>query len=171
MTCLTCHSATTHGTGARAGPMLRAGGVAGLCAACHDAGESNSAGMHARGLGRAHLASPNGVRMPLRAEPDDGTQSCVVCHDGTIAGDGSAGIGRDPLSRDSGEHPVGIPYRSSRTDDSAVRLVPLDRLNARVRLFDRQVGCGSCHSVYSGERALLVRSNLNSQLCASCHME
>jgi predicted CXXCH cytochrome family protein len=48
-------------------------------------------------------------------------------------------------------------------------LRPESALDRRVRLFDRRVGCGSCHSPYAEGRALLVMSNVRSRLCLSCH--
>ncbi|MHC4317018.1 MAG: cytochrome c3 family protein [Planctomycetota bacterium] len=48
-------------------------------------------------------------------------------------------------------------------------LKPAASLDRRIRLFDNRVGCGSCHSPFADDEALLVMSNLRSRLCLSCH--
>jgi hypothetical protein len=70
-----------------------------------------------------------------------------------------------------GDHPIGVQYRATRSSGDEVRLVPANRLDKRVRLFDNTVGCGSCHSVYSKQSNQLVMSNLGSKLCLTCHAE
>lgn len=94
------------------------------------------------------------------------------CHDGATAGD--AGVHAGSRRTDSGvpkEHPIGVVYRSHHDQVDPVTLVDRRRLDARVRLFNETVGCGSCHSVYSKQDKLLVMSNQQSRLCLSCHVE
>ncbi|MCC6676430.1 MAG: hypothetical protein IT436_04740 [Phycisphaerales bacterium] len=65
-----------------------------------------------------------------------------------------------------------MPYRSrpADSDSDSIDVVPAAALDRRIRLFDRTVGCGSCHNVYSQQSKLLVMSNQGSQLCLKCHV-
>lgn len=100
---------------------------------------------------------------------DDDSRECMSCHDGTVASDaGRHAASAAPDFETLREHPVGVEYRPGRPA-SDTRLKPTERLDPRVRLFDGQVGCGSCHSIYSSQRKLLVKNNIRSELCLSCH--
>jgi predicted CXXCH cytochrome family protein len=72
----------------------------------------------------------------------------------------------------AGAHPVGggTTLSDPRRQEQS-RLVSVASLDQRIRLFDKAVGCGSCHSVYSKNAQLLVMSNDKSRLCLSCHIE
>ncbi len=101
--------------------------------------------------------------------------NCLSCHDGSVArdiGHTSEPDGRGGLIRTmaSVEHPIGIPYRLTDPQDADGELRPASMLDHRIRLFDNQVGCGSCHSLYSTRPSRLVMSNDRSRLCLSCHM-
>lgn len=169
MTCLTCHDDRTlvhHGSGpAKADSMLRSS-AASLCASCH----TRTEGSHGRAGIRAHF-SHEPRNSPSRSPGlDEESQSCVSCHDGSVAKD--SGIHRagrtefDPRS----EHPVGVRYDSLKSEnDEMGPLVRISALDSRIRLFDQAVGCGSCHSLYSKEPNRLVMSNKASRLCLSCH--
>ena len=67
-------------------------------------------------------------------------------------------------------HSIGMEYsRVAMRNTSRYRYrYPLTH-NDRIRLFDGKVGCGSCHSLYSQEKAHLVQSNYGSALCFECH--
>jgi predicted CXXCH cytochrome family protein len=95
----------------------------------------------------------------------------MACHDGSAARDiGSHGLaGTRPQS--GTEHPIGVLYGPKRSPGAEVRLLDRSRLDPTIRLFDRSIGCGSCHSVYSGSERLLVKPNTRSALCLSCHVE
>lgn len=96
----------------------------------------------------------------------------MACHDGASASDaGLHGLGarRDGQFSRTQEHPIGVRYQNNR--EREIRLVNPASLDKRVRLFDQTVGCGSCHSVFSKQKQLLVMDNLGSRLCLSCHVE
>jgi len=109
-------------------------------------------------LARAHLevAPASGRSGGLDAE----TRQCVGCHDGTVAGEARirsrAGTWAEP-------HPVGIAY------GRGADLRPASMLPAAIRLADGHVGCGSCHSPYSGAEAMLSVDPRHGELCLSCH--
>jgi predicted CXXCH cytochrome family protein len=175
MTCLTCHTdeaGQPHATSRRSQTaMLRESrSPAGLCSSCHQPGAGTQRGFHGSDLVRAHLQPASWTPAPS-GSMDAESQSCVACHDGSLAKDaGGHGIGGSTLGS-SGDHPIAVDYRSrpATRDSDEIRFVSLGALDRRVRLFDRTVGCGSCHSVYSKRQDLLVMPNVRSALCLSCH--
>ncbi len=151
--------------------MLRdSGSVAGLCEQCHEAKIARRT--HANGALKAHLsgAGASGGLNRTLAGPQEETRECMACHDGSVAKD--AGSHRLKLDSDLGssdDHPVGIAYRSNTGRQDPVILKDASRIDHRVRLFSATVGCGSCHSIYSREKSLLVMNNSGSRLCLQCH--
>jgi predicted CXXCH cytochrome family protein len=171
-------------------PMLRTDSVDSLCSTCHEGGLRGSS-VHATGLMRAHLEGSDlsrpagssqsgrrsGARAALSSERFDAeTAACLNCHDGSVASDvgnhvdsmhrsGSGGMGGmdGPSS-----HPIGVLYKATSSRD-AIELRAPGSLDQRIRLFDQRVGCGSCHSIYSGHQKELVFPNDRSALCLSCH--
>lgn len=178
ITCLTCHqeggpdlharSAQTHDG------MLRAANAQSLCVQCHTSGAATPQAMHPLGLGRAHLqrsTSTSSSSSLLSRGLDAESRACMTCHDGMLAPEGDGGQHfADDTSRD---HPIGVPYGDSRLarglPPSSVPLRPAATVDPRIRLFNNQIGCGSCHSLYSNQKKHLVMSNLGSKLCLSCH--
>jgi predicted CXXCH cytochrome family protein len=73
-------------------------------------------------------------------------------------------------SAQGSDHPVGVVLDESRGLLEGGRLRAARAVDRRVRLFDRTVGCGSCHSVYAERDNLLVMSNRASALCVACHV-
>ncbi|MBL9120842.1 MAG: hypothetical protein JNL80_13105 [Phycisphaerae bacterium] len=148
--------------------------------------------VHAMGLLQAHLnggrfsgssrSAARGAALGFAAI-DGESASCLSCHDGTIAKDvgGHAETGEQARSSKSSKimamegpasHPIGVPYRSTtggRGSGPAIELRSAASLDPRIRLFNQQVGCGSCHSIYSDESKYLVFRNDRSVLCLSCH--
>ena len=185
--CITCHAGDDPADHAWAReskkPLLRTErtGLA-FCALCHDSSLTDRRNTHAFAMGTAHQAwnensgqktfDPDPVRSDRFLMKNDERESCLACHDGTVASNavhtdygsigkvsGSLGIG----------HPVGVRYRVSNPGDSDVTLRPVGSLDSRIRLFNGQVNCGSCHNLFSKEDNLLVMSNYRSALCLSCH--
>ena len=169
ITCTTCHDDEMNAHGAaRAEPgesgLLR-GGLPGtaFCANCHQPSDGESGAlMHASFLSKAHLqwesedvgfSSRSGFNPMLDGE----SQDCMSCHDGASA----KSIGPS--------HPVGVSYESSMKRQTRHRLVPAVKLDSRIRLFDGKLGCGSCHSQYSGNEKFLAVTNTNDRLCVTCH--
>ncbi|MHC4143008.1 MAG: cytochrome c3 family protein [Planctomycetota bacterium] len=182
LVCTTCHDSRSSADHARMlnEPLLRDVGPAGMCAACHDPTGTGRRDMHATMLGQAHLAwpddgepeSPGGDQPP--ASPDAASRTCLGCHDGSVAPGASDSAVPDARTRSHARahvpigvsHPIGVAYVLDR--GPALRADgPLD---PRIRLFNNRVGCGSCHSPFAGAEALLVMSNVASQLCLGCHV-
>ncbi len=161
--CVTCHDAPpSHAQeGARVGVRTDTSGH-GLCLECHRANEAG----HVAG-GQAHL--DNNLQHHAAAEAvDPESSSCMSCHDGVAAGD--APEGRSSI-HDLGSHPIGRDARLTRPSSNDLLMAGPESIDKRVRLFDQAVGCGSCHSVYSQAKNLLVIDNLKSRLCLTCHRQ
>jgi predicted CXXCH cytochrome family protein len=179
--CTTCHLNGLAADHARArgdhSSLLRVPAGA-LCTACHDLNRGRRADLHPFALGRAHLlwASSGGRTIPREASGsvaamDTETRRCLTCHDGSVArGIGGSEDGDSPSAHGVGRsHPVDVPYPTGGRRGPDAGLRPAASLDERIRLFDERVGCGSCHSLFSREEALLVMPNRLSALCLSCH--
>lgn len=169
VTCTTCHldDLAAHGRSRQAhDAMLRAdSGPGGFCRQCHATIEGDARASHGLALGRAHLQSmaPSMAfedTVSTQRQSVETAQNCLSCHDGTVA----RGLGNS--------HPVGVRYGRTRHIQGRrprLNLTPPDRLDRRVRLFEGDVQCGSCHSPFSSLKKLLVMSNEGDRLCKSCH--
>lgn len=171
LTCLTCHesSVDAHRASRTNGDMLlRSENAVSLCASCHDPDDASRTSQHALAVGSAHLGNRKAAgSAALYLE----TNNCLTCHDGLISTDTAMSELRRPGDALE-EHPVGVPYRNSRSaTEVPVVLNPASHLDPGIRLFDGQVGCGSCHSPYSTQPKLLVMSNLHGRLCLGCHKQ
>jgi len=179
VTCMTCHagSAGDHSTEeiSEIGVAL-ASSESPQCAQCHDPGGYSVGEMHSNAISLAHLphatqsgSSQRSTQSNLPEWLDSESSSCMSCHDGAMASGSGSVSGMNSMFAEMGsEHPIGA-YELTNAYDSDGDLTPLNMLDDRVRLFNNQVGCGSCHSLYSNEAKLLVMSNEGSQLCLSCH--
>ncbi|MCB9839028.1 MAG: hypothetical protein H6813_06790 [Phycisphaeraceae bacterium] len=183
VSCLTCHDGDQSASHARArtehSPMLRGNlAPAALCVSCHRDSPFSSTGGHSIAVDKAHLVWPDDSRQDDRpgviaAGLDRESSSCLECHDGALA----TGVGgsHDGGARFGGslatEHPIGIPFaqRSGKPREGMARMVHPGSLDDRIRLFDGNIGCGSCHSVYAKNPSKLVMDNSGSRLCLSCH--
>lgn len=184
ITCMTCHddrAAQPHGSISRSGDMFLRAGETGfaLCATCHQTNAGGRPAMHGSMPLRAHMQSENSMAATVpaafgpSASLDRESASCVACHDGLVGPDVDFKLQDNGFARVGGvmpqSHPIGVPYAPGKRGSIALRQISL--LDSRIRLFDGRVGCGSCHSLYSSERHLLVMSNQGSALCMSCHAE
>ena len=180
VTCMTCHDADSAASHARArsegGPLLRGGlSAAELCGECHESSMGSARSAHPSALGRAHLLW-EGDRPARRGsggvagELDEQSARCMGCHDGSLAFD-AGGQRSNALSARGREleHPVGLVYAGGRHERGGVRLAAVETLDSRIRLFDGAIGCGTCHSLFSKERAYLSMSNQASAMCLECH--
>lgn len=168
--CTTCHDPALHrqtpGTAS-----LRSGlSPAALCASCHNAADRAAHPHTQAGLNAHLLASPSrsNARSP-RGILDSESQACMSCHDGSFASDAGSHRSLRSLDHPDEEHPVAIAYASAGRNLSEMKLLPQSRLDPRIRLFNGNMGCGSCHSPYSRIPNQLVVSNRASKLCLSCH--
>lgn len=172
ITCLTCHEPTPHDS-ALGRAFLRAPlSGASRCDACHQPGDARSNPHATLGI-PAHLSNPrtsSHPSLPRHAGLDAESRDCVSCHDGSAASDAGAHTLANRLDPAS-EHPVGIRYDSRARPHAEMPLIPVQRLDPRIRLFDDRLGCGSCHSPYATHPNLLVMRNDRSALCLSCHAD
>lgn len=172
VTCLTCHDASPeHATNRKPVGVREDSAGAGLCMDCHAGAKNSSKAIHSLRGGRAHL----GGKSPFGSHSSPGVAdgesvSCMACHDGSSASDAGAHAVRRSADEMLPDHPIGIPMReTSRSRDSEFRLSR--NPDKRIRLFSGNVGCGSCHSIYSREPGQLVVNNRGSKLCLSCHTQ
>ena len=124
------------------------------------------------------------------SQPAGASRLCLSCHDGTIAVDsygdrtgvifmgGDVAIGADELSND---HPVSFVYDDALAVRDRELFLPssspsgLGGTLAQDLLFGNQLECSSCHDVHNGPAAaavndsLLVVTQVQSQLCLTCH--
>ncbi len=123
---------------------------------------------------------------------------CLSCHDGSISVNSYGTTDQPTASQSSGggtigaqyvigkdnylgnHHPVGFDYDAVQAVDTEIRPADTTNLTATSTVRDHLFGpgssmveCATCHSVHnkgnpSGE-TLLWRSDVNSQLCLTCH--
>lgn len=123
-------------------------------------------------------------------QPTGASKLCLSCHDGTVALENFGGVTSgthfiDPSARIGGaggndlstDHPISFEY----TDALAVSdggLFPPTTTSSGLggtidndMLFDSKMECASCHDVHNrfGVSHLLKMSNVNSELCLTCH--
>jgi predicted CXXCH cytochrome family protein len=123
-------------------------------------------------------------------QPQGASRLCLSCHDGTIAVDsyggksgvifmgGDIAIGADELTND---HPVSIDYSDALAVQDSELFLPssapsgLGSTIDQDLLFNGSLECSSCHDVHNGasaasvNNALLVITQVRSQLCLTCH--
>ena len=111
-----------------------------------------------------------------------GTRSlaCLSCHDGVQAIEAFHGgkstttklSGRLNLTRDlSDDHPVGFDYPAN-TPPYSFWYHPQSDTGLRFYGNGSRVECGTCHTVHDATNVYFLRkSNVNSVLCLSCHIE
>ena len=123
-------------------------------------------------------------------DPGASSRLCLSCHDGTVALENFGGISSgtnfiDASARIGGvagndmstEHPISFDYTDAlATSDGG--LFPPTTTNSGLgstidndMLFSSRMECASCHDVHNrfGVMHLLKMSNVNSELCLSCH--
>lgn len=171
VTCLTCHDASPEHATTRKPVGVRADTGAGLCMDCHAGAKNSSKAIHAPRGGRAHLGTKSAFDSHAHAGTADGESvSCMACHDGSSASDAGSHAVKHRADEMLPDHPIGIPMReTSRSRESDFRLSR--NPDKRIRLFSGNLGCGSCHSIYSREPGQLVVNNRGSKLCLSCHTQ
>lgn len=172
VTCLTCHDASPEHATTRKPVGVRADtSGAGLCMDCHSGAKNSTKAIHSLHGGRAHLGTKSAFDTHAHPGTADGESvSCMACHDGSSASDAGSHAVKRRADEMLPDHPIGIPMReTSRSRDSEFRLSR--NPDKRIRLFSGNLGCGSCHSIYSREPGQLVVNNRGSKLCLSCHTQ
>lgn len=122
--------------------------------------------------GRAHLNTRSAEEVDRGYGLDRESTLCLSCHDGGMASSAGVRVVTRPgaLQRGIGldltnMHPVGVRYTQG------VEMRSVRNLPPEVRLFAGRVGCGSCHSVYSGLEMMLSAEIRGSALCLTCHLK
>lgn len=118
-------------------------------------------------------------------QPNNQSKLCLSCHDGTVALDNfngnTGGTNFIPANRLVGtdlsdDHPVSFAYddalfqADNELHDPANKTTILGGTIQEDLLFGDNLECASCHDVHnSGNTALLLIENTNSQFCLTCH--
>jgi predicted CXXCH cytochrome family protein len=134
-----------------------------FCSICHEIDEKGHIV-----LGKVHsgtytvLDSASGIdRMSL---------DCIECHDMHFK-ESLDFLGAGLWEHSSkNSHPIGVSYeKSSMKKMRDYR--PSNTLRKGIRFFNGNIGCGTCHSIYSKRRNMLVMENTGSRLCRECHLK
>lgn len=171
VTCVTCHDAGPRHATDHTRVGIRGGETPSMCVQCHQGASPKTKAIHTVAVQRAHFVPESRVRtLSTALSLDTESKDCMGCHDGTAASEaGSHSVRSNDLDTPS-DHPIGVPMRTTeRTRRGDFKLANAGSLDRRVRLFNGNLGCGSCHSVYSKQPAELVMSNQKSKLCLTCH--
>jgi predicted CXXCH cytochrome family protein len=118
-------------------------------------------------------------------QPNNQSKLCLSCHDGTVALDNfngnTGGTNFIPANRLVGtdlsdDHPVSFAYTATLASNDGELHDPENQntlLGGTIQedlLFGDNLECASCHDVHnSGNTALLLIENTNSQFCLTCH--
>jgi len=123
-------------------------------------------------------------------DPGASSRLCLSCHDGTVALENFGGITSgtnyiDESSRIGGvsgsdmstEHPISFDYTDALATSDGGLFQPTTTnsgLGGTIdndMLFGSRMECASCHDVHNryGVQHLLKLSNVNSELCLTCH--
>jgi predicted CXXCH cytochrome family protein len=120
-------------------------------------------------------------------QPASSSKLCLSCHDGTVAIDNFGGTttgttfitGAELLGTDlSNDHPISITYDALLASADGGLFDPTTTtsglggtISADMLAGGNQVQCSSCHDVHNAANLsfLLVKTNLGSALCLTCH--
>ncbi|MCF6364767.1 MAG: cytochrome c3 family protein [Bacteroidales bacterium] len=162
--------------------------MCGPCHTPHNASQAASGPLWSHTLSTAVFTiytSPFNTMEAVPGQPSGVSLYCLSCHDGTVnlndhdygtsadAMTGTALVGTD-LSDD---HPVSFAWDGTFTDpelyDPTTQLsgLPAGGTITTDMLFSGTLQCGSCHDVhnYAGIPGLLLKTNISSELCLTCH--
>lgn len=159
----------------------------------HELSAAPSFTSYENGLG-APQSGPKASQAILNGmTPGSTSLLCLSCHDGSIAINSwgnsdqrseSTGtttiVSSYQIGKDSylgNHHPIGFDYVTAQGDDIELRdastqITPTSTIADHLYGADTRLECATCHSVHNkgndGE-ALLWRSDMNSELCLTCH--
>ncbi|MEE4214151.1 MAG: cytochrome c3 family protein [Bacteroidales bacterium] len=123
-------------------------------------------------------------------DPSASSKLCLSCHDGTVALENFGGIttGTTYITGDtriggvagndlSREHPISFEYTDALAAADGGLYAPSSSNSGlggtidQDMLFNNKMECASCHDVHNkyGVTHLLKISNINSELCLTCH--
>ncbi len=167
LTCSTCHF--THPFSIRnafmgAYLLRRPGKGAAFCSVCH------------RIDAKGHILFDNvhqgSFQETNRSQSlDEYTLQCIECHDRHVDRASAALGSGNWLHRATNlNHPVGVLYQQAQNRKPG-SFQPQTTLSPEIRLYNGKIGCGTCHNVYSKQKAMLVVGNRGSSLCLQCHVK
>ncbi len=179
ITCLTCHDELNGSNPDRFPAFLRQASGRGLCISCHqNLGGTSKKRSHWQFTTKAHLKTDKGQLSPqdsgkLIGGIDPESYNCLGCHDNVsavIAGDNENAAEKIRRRRDMSDHPIGMTYITRASGNRREFNMPLT-MDARIRLFDGRVGCGSCHNLYNNRKNNLALPFARGLLCRQCHIK
>lgn len=134
-----------------------------LCIACHTTDNKGHIVLE-----NVHLGSYRVTDASTRI--DAMSLICIECHDRYINEPSDfMGTGQwKHMNRLS--HPIGVSYGKA-SSRKLHEYQPSSILPDEVPLFNGKIGCGTCHSIYSKRRSMLVMDNKDSRLCMQCHVK
>jgi len=167
ITCITCHYVHPKGDRGLAvkRPYFLRRNTSGIqfCLLCHDIDQKGHIVFGSTHEGRYKVTD--------RTTRIDGVSlQCLECHDSNldISGGGpGAGIWSHSMGAN---HPIGVSYRSV-SMKSLRKYRSVETLRKEIVLFDGNIGCGTCHNIYSKNKFMLVMENTRSALCLECHIK
>ncbi len=169
LTCLTCHF--VHPDRKRQRFIKRdfflrkPGRGPAFCSTCHTIDENKHIVFN-----KVHVGTY--VEKSRKTRIDRESLACIECHDSHITtpraslGAGFWKHGRTNIL----PHPIGISYEESHKRKKG-GFKPAGMLRKEVKLYEGNIGCGSCHNIYSKEKYMLVIRNDSSVLCLECHVK
>jgi predicted CXXCH cytochrome family protein len=133
-----------------------------VCLSCHDGVSANGEMSAVNGTDMHNVINSPGSGH----ESNPVTPNCYACH---FSGDIYPGVEWTIGPNLTDDHPVSISYGSAKDKDPVgFQVNPLNGL----KLYNGNVECSSCHDPHSVEfPAFLRMSNLDSELCKSCHIK
>ncbi len=188
ITCKTCHLSLAPGMNGNGfassgsvdveaglrGAVEGASNSRGFCANCHLAdGPRTAAGMHWMAVGRAHVTRDSDDVSAGDGFLDAESRQCLGCHDGVGAMETAYQTARENMRTFVGDqgrnHPIGRAYVRGANRAKGISLVSPSMLPDTVRLPGGNLGCVSCHNLYSTEPKRLSVPIEGSALCMTCH--
>lgn len=184
LTCRTCHSAHSRGSGDttfREAVFLRVDRQVGeLCIGCHQDHTGGPERGNHPAMGEPRAGARPDLVFALQEEPARDL-SCLSCHEAHAAADAkllvSAAGSNDLCTKchQPGEHAAGTGLRMTHPLDAVLSPVQQSALRSADRHFaaDGKLLCISCHAPHGafGGRALLAEEPANGQACVRCHSE
>ncbi len=119
----------------------------------------------------ANAGSSNIAQPPAQIPFNSKSESCLQCHDGSIATNISikhADTAMRFTNHGSSNHPVGMFYGSYARKDPSSYVAPA-RLDSRIKLENGQVTCISCHetNLHSSEVVVMNEQQAPLEKCTS----
>ncbi len=178
ITCLTCHDELNWSKSNQLPAFLRRAPGQEFCASCHlGSGATSKKRSHWQFTTKAHLGTDKGQPYSkdyakLSGTIDRESLNCLSCHDNisaVIAGDNESTSKKMRRRSNMTDHPIGMTYAIKASRNSEFKAP--DTVNARIRLFNGRMGCGSCHDLYNSQKNNLALPFARGVLCRQCHIK